>query len=125
LLDAADYHKGRNDMSTGVGVEKKASDKLLELCNEVAVLERRAKINQECRCEELKANMVAHFGPQGKTRAGLFDPHGDFTSEVIGTIAQLLKPNAALTGGVLAVPVIHLPNDPVERTQKAKTGENE
>jgi len=80
-------------METGAGVEKKASDKMLELVNEVAVLERRAKENKECRCFELRANMDAHFGKNGRTIPGLFDYHGDLTEQIFEVIARIMKPN--------------------------------
>jgi len=78
-------------MNTGVGIQKKASDKLLELVNEVAVLERKAKDNKECRCAELRCNMEAHFGKEGRTCAGLFDYHADLTDQIFTIIAHYIK----------------------------------
>jgi len=79
------------DMNTGVGIQKKASDKLLELVNEVAVLERKAKDNKECRCAELRCNMEAHFGKEGRTCDGLFDYHADLTDQIFTIIAHYIK----------------------------------
>ena len=81
--------KSKVEAVTGVGLS--ASDRLKLLSKEVAILEKNARINRACRCEELQANMCAHFGPDGKTRSGLFDPNEDLTSGVIYTIAALIK----------------------------------